>query len=152
MPGRRKEGGGQQEARARLIICRALGPCGHVAGGFCGDTSRCRLSTWPASCHCCCPSLCQEKGLVGPWCCGVTQAGSSGASVGQRGFLLCCGEGSDLWPDGLGFKFWLCHLLGALGVPFDRPAPLHALLCHTFLGAGGLCQLMRESWRPVPTS
>lgn len=52
----------------RLIIPRAVGLRGHVAGGFCGDMST--LQTQHLACFppdCCCPSLCQkEKGLSEP--------------------------------------------------------------------------------------
>lgn len=50
----------------RLIICRALGPRGHVASGFWGDMSLCRLSTWPVSCDRQFPSLCQEQAAEPP--------------------------------------------------------------------------------------
>ena len=84
-PGWRQEGGRQRGREgARLIICRALGPRGHVASGFCGDMSLCRLSTWPASCDRRFPSLCQEKGPPSPLVPPDNPAGASAASVRQR--------------------------------------------------------------------
>ena len=87
---RGRQGGGRRVAASerdggRLIIPRTVGLRGHVAGGFCGDMSRCRLSTWLASpLTAAAPASARKrKGLVSPWCCQKTLAGSSVASVRQ---------------------------------------------------------------------
>ena len=147
--GARVEAGGWAGSKrdgARLIICRALGPRGHTASGFCGDMSHCRLSTWPASYDGRRPSLCQGKGLVGPWSCRVTQAGSSTASVGP--WLSPWWRGGQRSVAGWTWvQFWLCHLLADLGVPFDLPVPPCSLSEHPSLGG----HLKRESRGLVPT-